>query len=57
MASDPREDDDYKRANWDAIKDKPKLIYDNMSEEGDEFRQKFNRRVTAIEQYLKPKLA
>ncbi|MNF62587.1 hypothetical protein D3C76_1152720 [compost metagenome] len=57
MASDPREDDDYKRANWDAIKDKPKLIYDNMSEEGDEFRQNFNRCVAVIEQYLKPKLA
>ncbi|CAI8797296.1 Transmembrane protein [Pseudomonas jessenii] len=57
MASDPREDDAYKAAHWDAIKDKPNLRYDNMSEEGDEFRQKFNRCVTAIEQYLKPKLA
>lgn len=57
MASDPREDDAYKAANWDAIKDKPNLLYDNMSEEGDEFRQSFNRRITTIEQYLKPKLA
>ncbi|WP_454846110.1 hypothetical protein [Pseudomonas farris] len=57
MASDPREDDDFKKAHWDAIKDKPKLIYDNMSEDGDEFRQRFNRCVAAIEQYLKPKLA
>lgn len=57
MASDPREDEDYRRTYWDVIKDKPKIIFDKLGDDGDEFRQNFNRCVAGIEQYLKPRLA
>lgn len=57
MSSDPREDDDYRRTYLDIIKDKPKFIFDKLTDEGDDFRKEFNAHVFAIEQYLKPKLA
>lgn len=57
MSSDPREDDDNRRVYDDIIKDKPKIIYDALGEEGDEFRKDFNRQISVIENYLRPKLA
>lgn len=57
MASDPREDEDYRRTYSDIIKGRPKIIFDKLDKDGDEFRQRFNVYVSEIEQYLKPKLA
>ncbi len=57
MASDPREDEDYRRTYSDIIKGQPKIVFDKLDKEGDEFRQRFNVYVSEIEQYLKPKLA
>ncbi|OSN39513.1 hypothetical protein [Pseudomonas syringae] len=57
MSSDPREDDDNRRVSYEVIKDKPKIIYDALGEEGDEFRKDFNRQISVIENYLRPKLA
>lgn len=57
MAIDPREDEEYRKANRDVIKDKPKIIYDKFGDVGDEFRQEFNKGVSAVEQYLKSKIA
>jgi hypothetical protein len=57
MASDPREDDDYRQTYFEVIKDKPKIIYDKLDEVGDDFRQAFSKGVSDIEAYLRPKLA
>lgn len=57
MSIDPTEDEEYRRAHWDVIKDQPKILYDKFGDVGDDFRKEFNQGVAVIEQYLKSKLA
>lgn len=57
MASDPREDDNFRSYFGDIIKDDPNIMFDPLNEEGDQFRKEFNLAISAIENYLRPKLA
>jgi hypothetical protein len=57
IANDPSQDDDYRRAYMEPLKDKPNIMYDNLTEEGDEFRKSFNSLIERAENYLRPKIA
>lgn len=56
IASDPREDEDDRRPYRDILKKRRNVMYDPPDEDGDEFRQEFNKSFMSVEGYLKAKL-
>lgn len=56
IATDPKQDDDYRKAYREIIKDRRNVMFDDMDDVGDEFRQEFNGCLNKAESYLKEKL-
>lgn len=56
IATDPDNDEDYRRAYRDVIKNRRDVLFDTMDDVGDDFRQDFNASLAKIEVYLKAKL-
>jgi hypothetical protein len=52
----PDRDEASKEAIRNIDKKRRDIMYDDLGEEGDEYRKDFQRGVEAIEKYLKPKL-
>lgn len=53
----PDADEAYKEAIRDIDKERRKIMYDDLSVEGDEYKKDFKTGIENIENYLKPKLA
>jgi hypothetical protein len=56
MIINPSEANDMRKAHAELQKKRRDILYDDLSVEGDEFTQDFNRRLALSEQYLKDKL-
>lgn len=55
VVNNPKEVDDMRHAHEEILRNKRDVIFDDLSEEGDEFAKDFNIRLERCEQFLKTK--
>ena len=55
-AKNPETDDGLRRATHKIRKERRDIMYDDLSDEGDDYKKEFRKGVENIERYLKPKL-